>query len=334
MPHIWDWNDLADDFKDTLLVGNGGSMAVDRCFSYGSLLERARVEALITTDIQKVFDYFKTEDFELVLRMIWNTYHVNRALGIEDEVTTKAYHDVREALVRAVRSIHPPHDRVVDDLDRISSFMARFREVVSLNYDLLIYWAMLRGNEHRGPWFKDCFVHGSFDSEWERLYEPWGDAKGATLVFYPHGNLVLATGLERREFKITRTDEWQELLDRIVDEWESEGSVPLFVSEGDRTQKERAILRSEYLGTIYHRVLPACGPTVVIYGWGMGLQDTHIMRQFRRAGIKRFAVSVYTERDPDAVARECDSIERRLKGWVDGCSVSFFDSSSEGCWSN
>jgi hypothetical protein len=265
---------------------------------------------------------------------LWHTYHVNKALDVTDKVTADAYRGVRDALIQAVRSIHPDHESVADDLDRIGPFIARFNTVFSLNYDLLIYWAMLRENERRGPWLKDAFVNGTFDTEWERLTRPYPPAKGATLVFYPHGNLALATRFDRGEFKIQRTGSWETLLERIIEAWEAEASIPLFVSEGTRAQKEKAVMRSSYLGTIYHDVLTEVAPSVAIYGWGMGRQDTHILRQFRRARVERFAVSVYTKRNAVEVQEECERIERRLKQWVPGCDVTFYDSGSAGCWNN
>lgn len=40
MPHeIKQWNELADNYGDTALLGNGASIAVSKSFLYGSLLE-------------------------------------------------------------------------------------------------------------------------------------------------------------------------------------------------------------------------------------------------------------------------------------------------------
>src|SRR5687767_4283457 len=99
MIELKEWQDIADDFQDTLLVGNGGSIALDSCFSYRSLMESARADNAITQDVQAVFDYFKTSDFEHVMRMLWHAFNVNRALGTSDARSRQAYLDLREALI-------------------------------------------------------------------------------------------------------------------------------------------------------------------------------------------------------------------------------------------
>ena len=89
----------------------------------------------------------------------------------------------------------------------MAEFMKRFETVLSLNYDLLVYWAMLKGNDEYGNWFKDGFIdEGRFDNDYEVLREPLG-AERATLVFYPHGNLILATDLIGDEVKLSRSGE-------------------------------------------------------------------------------------------------------------------------------
>ena len=39
---VTEWADIADNYKDTLVLGNGASIAVDPRFAYGSLLQVAR----------------------------------------------------------------------------------------------------------------------------------------------------------------------------------------------------------------------------------------------------------------------------------------------------
>jgi hypothetical protein len=332
MPTIYDWTDLEDDFSDTLVIGNGGSIAIDSCFSYRSLLQAARDDKLITESIQKVFDYLETEDFELVMRLVWHAFHVNSALEIEEVATLTAYKDIRQALVKAVQRMHAGYEVVEPHLRPIWSFMQRFDDVLSLNYDLIVYWAMLEGNLELGTWFKDCFIGGEFDTEWERLREPY-NASGSTLVFYPHGNLALATDIKTGDYKVTRSDSFDSLLRRIVDTWESGDSVPLFVSEGESKQKERAILRSGYLSTVYNSVMPSLGPTYTVYGWSMSENDDHILRRIAGRRTTKIAISVYRgSRGARQLDRDCSAIESRIAQLNDEIEVFFFESDSAGCW--
>lgn len=84
---IEQWLDIADDFTESLLLGNGASRAVDNCFSYDSLKLRAEERGLFNQNVTKLFRYFNTSDFELVLRLIWQASNVNKALDIEDKDT-------------------------------------------------------------------------------------------------------------------------------------------------------------------------------------------------------------------------------------------------------
>ena len=70
MTDLLNWADIPDDFKGTLVLGNGASIAVTGNMSYPSLFSAARNESLISDRVQKGFDYLKIDDFELVLNAI------------------------------------------------------------------------------------------------------------------------------------------------------------------------------------------------------------------------------------------------------------------------
>jgi hypothetical protein len=326
------WHDIADQYTDTLLLGNGASMAVDSCFSYSSLRVAAAESGLITPSIQKVFDHLETQDFELVMSMIWHAYHVNVALGVPDGLTEQAYEDVKAALVGAVRDRHTGIETTRDHLSAIAGFMKRFDTVVSLNYDLIVYWSMLHGNREYGNWFKDCFQSGSFDQDWRRFREPY-KAEGATLVFYPHGNLALTTSIGGVESKVMRQGKIDDLRELILEAWSEGKRFPLFVSEGENRQKELAILRSPYLSTIYHDVLPSLGPSCAVFGWSISDNDTHILRQLCREGMQRMAFSVFRGSRTDVqVETECKAIQLKVRNANHQVLVDFYWSDSPACW--
>ncbi len=332
MPTVHNWSDIAEGFNDTLLLGNGASMAVDPCFSYRSLREAAESNGLITDSIKKVFDFLDTQDFELVMSMIWHAYFVNQALGVADEATARAYREVRAALVGAVRDRHADFDVARPHLGAIATFMQRFETVLSLNYDLIVYWAMLEGNEELGNWFKDCFIREEFDDDWERLRKPL-KAEGTTLVFYPHGNLALTTSLMTRESKVTRKSPNESLLACVLRAWQDEERIPLFVSEGESRQKELAILRSGYLSTVYNAVLPTLGPTFAIYGWSVSDNDAHILKRICRAKTERIAFSVFRgDRRMRDVEIECDEIALKIRRINPDIETLFYWSDSADCW--
>jgi hypothetical protein len=242
--------------------------------------------------------------------------------------------------VNTVRAVHPQYSEVESYLDKIANFMMCFHTVINLNYDLLVYWAMLVGNDVKGGnRFKDCFrrddVDGSLifeDAFDEYMGKPHGDLKSATLIFYPHGNLVLATRLLGGETKLSRSKD-DCLLDTILEQWQVGDYTPLFVGEGGSRDKKHAIEQSNYLTNVYNRVLATLKQSLVIYGWSFGKQDKHILDAIDRAAPKDLAISVYTK-DTD-YEQFCNSVEKEIKRThnLKHCeNIMFFDAESRGCW--
>jgi hypothetical protein len=211
--------------------------------------------------------------------------------------------------------------------------MGRFKHVFSLNYDLLVYWAMMYGNNVAGGHrFKDCFIGGAFSDDWEDLREPIG-VERTTLVFYPHGNLVLATNVSGQEVKLSTGGRTRGLLDHIVMIWQGGSLYPLFVSEGEMKQKELAIMRSAYLRQVYNEALPQVGNGLVIFGWSADPRDDHILRRVALAEPQRVAISYFRgNRSPRQMERACEALQARIEELNDGIKVCFFDSQADGCW--
>jgi hypothetical protein len=326
------WSEVSDRFRDALIVGNGGSMAVSSGFSYRSLLEEARTRGYLNPQIESLFDQFQTEDFELLLRHLFHAQMVNDALGVGSQPVSDAYSLVKHSLIQAVPSVHCAHSTTEPHLANIAAFMARFKTVFSLNYDLIVYWALLRSNEsqqaHR---FKDCFYDGRFRSDWANFRNPYRQERSVTLMFYPHGALHLAADKDGDDIKLTG-DGASTFLETIFEEWESNEVAPLIVCDGNSEQKRRRIGSSTYLSTVLTEVLPSSGPSLVCYGWALGEQEDHILRQLGGGRYKRIAISVYqpnTEAGKDYVTR----VLRKVK-WLELEEIVFFDAASAGCWVN
>lgn len=327
MANILQWNDIKEDYhKGSLLLGNGASIAVDNCFNYSSLYEKALELGHLTGKVQAVFDKFKVDDFELVLRRLWQAKLVNEALKLPRGEVEIAYENVRNALISTVRDTHVTYDDALDHLPHIYQFMQKFNSVISLNYDLIVYWAAQYGNRDLGSWFKDCFNGTKFNDDWEMYTEPYG-AAGVTVYFYPHGNLVLRRHgfSDARKIQAGRNEN---LLDSILLKWESEGLAPAFVCEGTEDNKRDVISSCRYFEQVFYEVIPSIDETLVIYGWGFGDQDNHIINQISKSGVRKVAVSIYGD---DKVL--CGNIESKLAP-LKLHELKFFNSRSAGCWNN
>lgn len=284
----------------------------------------------LNEDLEKIFEYFNTSDFEFILRMLWHANKINESLTIQEEKTKLAYDTIKNALIQSVRTNHPKISKIDINLPKIWNYLSQYSEIYSLNYDLLIYWALLLGNESLGTHFKDCFISGEFKSDWEELRKPYGSAKNVSLVFYPHGNLALETDILGLEKKV-KTQKQIDLLDTIFERWNQGLSIPLFVSEGTSTQKLNTIKRSNYLTEIYYNAFSKISGNLLIYGWSLSEQDTHLINALNSETISKICISVFTQNAymQDEIIR----IENLLKkkGFKEE-DIIFVDSNSNELW--
>lgn len=345
---IHQWEDIKDQFvESTLLIGNGASVALHSQFSYTSLKEYAEENEELDEDILKLFNEFETNDFEYILRLVWHASIINNKLNIDDDRTQKAYENIRDALIQSVRAIHSTYDQINVSLPTLYEFTKNFKTIISLNYDLILYWIMMHGNDQRdGHKFKDCFISNIFQDDWSKFRSPIGKEKDITLVFYPHGNLSLARNIYDEEYKISNNG--SNLLNSILKTWSRGKAVPLFISEGTAEKKLKSILSSGYLQTVYDEVLPSIfstessGNNLVIYGWALGEHDTHILKRIlcgrnrsslNNNSINKIAISLYNPTQDD-----CFRIEQTIKKSLNVSELElqlyFFNSASSGCWNN
>lgn len=255
---IKEWGDIKEDYsKGSLIIGNGASMALHSKFGFSSLKEKAEELLLFNEDISMLFKEFDTTDFELILRLVWHAKLINEKLNIEDCKTNQAYENIKNALIQVVREVHCTRDQIEDQLPQLYDFTKYFSTIVSLNYDLLLYWVLMFGNDSEincdGHIFKDCFQSGgSFRDDWATLRTPIRNQKTVTLTFYQHGNLSIFRDVKNIESKL-KSNINNNLLEVITDQWSDE-KIPLFVAEGTGKKKEESIKTSQYLSTIYYEV--------------------------------------------------------------------------------
>lgn len=352
MPEIVQWNDIKRYFSDALLVGNGGSIALSDNFSYKSLYGYADKHDLLQKEAAAVFDKFykKERDFERVLYRLWQADYINERFYVSKDERDKVrtgYTKVRRSLIDAVKDVHPPYKPSETKLWNVGQFISGFRTVFSLNYDLMLYWASQQINENSRNLIKDGFTIKAprnknqktrtfaFSNDISKLREPFGLNDTSTLVFYPHGSLLLyQTKAKRQERKITSSSE-DGLLNTITDFWSRNDGNPIFVCEGDSDRKLEAISGSQYLTHVFQEELPRGGKSLAIYGWGMGEQDSHIVKQLAQGQYQKIAMSIHTKnKSPNQLDREMDGYLSKLKQIVSPEHVKFFDSASDGCWKN
>jgi hypothetical protein len=245
--------------------------------------------------------------------------------------------NLREALARVLASVHPerPSDISDEAYLRVRQFIQPFSRVYTTNYDLLLYWALMKDfpREHlvsrvSDDGFRDPGYIGAPHVTWDYL-KPHSQT-----IFYLHGALHLFRAeAELRKLTWIRTAE--ALLDQIRTELESD-YFPLYVAEGNSDAKLATIQTSDYLSKGL-RSLVAISGSVATYGLSFSANDRHLMNAIVRSNVSRMAVSIYG--DPDsavnvATKQAAPALQsaRALQERSMSLEVRFFDSASVRLW--
>lgn len=124
MVKIEKWESIKDQFTDSLLLGNGASIAIDKCFSYSSLYEAAN----LGKEVESIFQGFETQNFELVLQKLNNAKTVTEALDIECPQIPNAHKKVQDALKRVLLQKHTSHKNFSNHKEPIAKFLKHFKK--------------------------------------------------------------------------------------------------------------------------------------------------------------------------------------------------------------
>jgi hypothetical protein len=322
-----------------LLLGNGFSMAYDpKTFSYNALHDFVR-----TTDddlLQQLFRIVDTHDFEQVMLQLDTFAALGQALGMDDSLRARiegAAAALKRSLIDAIRALHPEHVFTIpqEKCDAckafLSSFLASGGSLFTTNYDLLLYWVLMRsglsaidgfGRDRESP---DEYVP---DEELEYSELRWGRNIAGQNVHYLHGALPLFdTGVEIVKEEYTSE---QFLLQRITARVEA-GEYPVFVTAGNGNQKLTHIRHNPYLQHSYETLASIEG-SLVTFGFNFGDKDSHIVTAINRAAhqgkrvperLWSIYIGVYSEEDQEHI----EALAGQIK-----CKVHLFDSKSAPIW--
>jgi hypothetical protein len=300
--------------KRHLLLGNGFSIACEpKIFTYGSLFERAKPD--MSGELLKVFRQLKTTDFEEVIRALRRASEIVPIYGVVPPIAARMNADaesLKRALVKAVAGQHPARPNFIGDhrYAACRAFLAKFigaaagGKVYTLNYDLLLYWALMHeadepdgfGLDHDDGFRKD-------PDDWDADYVMWHGETHANSqnVHYLHGAMHLYDAGSQLE-KYTWVNTGKALVDQ-ANEALAADLFPLFVAEGTSDQKLAKIQHSAYLHHSYKSLCTVCTQpqaaktAFFIYGHSLANNDRHIFDRIGRSRLAHLFVSIYG--DPD-----------------------------------
>ena len=306
-------------------------------FRYDTLFNRADFSRLARA--RKAFDKLATKNFEAVVRALRNFALLAPVYATADtSARAKATEDadaLREVLVSAVAGCHPNRPQNISRKEYLNcrKFLRGYRSINTLNYDLLLYWALMQDELGDGPIpCDDGFRKPADDPGADYVSWDPDNSKNQT-VRYLHGALHLYdTGSEMKKF--TWIDSQVPLIEQVRSALHAE-FYPVFVSEGTSEEKVERIRHNDYLCKMYRSFTEIQGD-LVVFGHSLEQSDDHIFidRIGRHGKTARLFISLFG--DPDTPAnRKIIHRARKLSGLRSGrrpLKVIFFDAGSVAVW--
>ncbi|KAA6318947.1 hypothetical protein EZS27_031099 [termite gut metagenome] len=187
----------------------------------------------------------------------------------------------------------------------MEDYLANNGYVFSSNYDLLLYWVLMRNtSKNAGDGF-GRELENPLEGEYIPDYEPeyselrWGKHKDSQSVFYLHGALpFFDTGID----VIKEEYDGDYLLDKIKARMEKK-EYPIFVTAGNAIEKLTHIMHNKYLSFCYDALSSITG-SLITFGFNFGDNDTHIIDAINKAAqqpkpnrLWSIYIGVYSDND-------------------------------------
>lgn len=322
--------------KRHALLGNGFSISCrPDIFVYGKLFERADFTDL-SSSAKLAFEALDTQDFEKVIRVLRDASAVLTAYkATKTELIQQLKKDadgLREVLVQAVASSHPNWPGEISDTEYAfcRTFLNNFDNVYTLNYDLLLYWAVLHDED--GGKIKSDDGFRKLEDECDLEYVVWepGTSRKQN-IWYLHGALhVFDAGTEIQKYTWVNTG--QRLIEQIRDALER-NYFPLFVAEGTSEEKLERIMHSEYLAK-GKRSFSSIQGALFIHGHSLAENDEHFLKVIEKGKVEHLYIGLFGDENSNAN----NAIKRRASRMIDNrlktkkLKVTFYDSESAHVW--
>lgn len=271
-----------------LLFGNGFSMAYDsKIFSYNALSNF--IETTGDPLIKNLFQKLNTKNFELIMQQLDNFCEIAEVFSDDKNLVPKikaASEKLKNSLIDAVKELHPEHVFKVPEekskacIQFLQEYLNKNGLVFSTNYDLLLYWVLMRNSADNAI---DGFgrdletdLDGSEyidpdDLEYSELR--WGKHKKEQTVHYLHGTLpIFDTGINIVKVQY---DTEHYLLQNVKERIDNK-EYPIFVTAGNGREKLTHIMHNKYLSFCYDKLCNIEG-SLITFGFNFGEYDDHII---------------------------------------------------------
>jgi hypothetical protein len=230
------------------------------------------------------------------MQQLDNAARIAEVFGADVKVVKKiksASEILKTSLIDAIKELHPEHVFTIEEekSQACASFLATFLNqnglIFTTNYDLLLYWVLMRNKIENGG---DGFGRDAIESdEWvepdDRQYSElhWGKNSDSQSIHYLHGALqIFDTGIEIEKEEYTSE---HYLLENIKARM-TKKEYPIFVTAGSGKDKLTHIVHNKYLAYCYEQLSTISG-SLICYGFSFSPYDDHIIKAINKAGKKR-----------------------------------------------
>lgn len=324
----------SDSMCRSLLIGNGFSKSISKRFSYEDLLELTNNNEKLEkhhlpNDLMNLFTDLDTVDFEKVIaflevaEIVLSSYSKNNDTNIVcNQLEKKIKVDKDSAKTSFVHAINYTHRNLAQNImdetySKVGEFLYNFNCIFTINYDLLLYWFLMRKREQVGS------SNFKFDDGFTRY--GWGinePCLNNQNIFYLHGALHFfsLTNL----FKI-RAEEYDNITNKITKHIMN-GKYPLTIMEGKHETKKKEILKNAYLNRCYKKLKDTEG-SLFILGTSLNIHaDDHIYHQIKCSSFDSIYFGIFDKDDKDLIERI------KYLGWNNSKKIVFFDTGSAIDW--
>lgn len=304
-----------------LLLGNGFSRSWnDNIFSYENLLDKSdfgnRDKA-----IKGIFEKLGTYDFEEVMQTMVSSVYVAQSFNEYPAFVEAIYRDaecLKNSLLETIAKTHPNLPTEVSDKQYISvrTFLLKFSNIFTVNYDLLLYWARnMRNLEPRNFDTDDGFRSGG----------EWTGNEPDQNVFFLHGGLHLYDEAGTIK-KHTYTEYGGAIIDQVRGNLNL-NKFPIFVAEPSHIKKLDRIRHNPYLNYCYEQ-FGKIEENLVILGHSMNETDSHIFNQAASSGVKNVYVSLFGNQN----SQKNRKTKSNAESYFNKCAVHFYNAESVQVW--
>jgi hypothetical protein len=322
--------------KRKVLLGNGFSRACkDDIFSYEALYKQADFGNL-SPGAREAFSALGTTDFETVIKALRQTALLARVyVPDKPELMATLIQDargLRDVLADTIARNHPdrPQDIAPERYEACRAFLDNFQCIYTLNYDLLLYWALMQDELPPMEFFEleDGFRK---PEEPDADYVAWDSGSSHTqTIHYMHGALhIFDAGFELQKYtwcntQIALIDQIRAALNR--------NDFPLFVAEDTYKAKLERIMHSAYLGrskSSFEKI----GNDLFLFGFAFGESDEHILQLMGDNKVKQMFVSLYGDPNSDGnrrIIQRAESVKARRHHY--NLDVKFFKAETAQVW--